>query len=212
MASYDSNQSGYSRPHHQQQQQPPYPTTPQPPTQPQTYFPPIPEQQPVYSTSPTAPFYSSSPPQPQANHSRTYSTSSSSPQEPASGRRRTSSTSSYTSQRPAQQPIPIPNPQQYQHQYQPHASYPPPVTYAQQAPTYTRTPSHHSDHAHNPHAYADGEDKYEQDYGRLDEETERQYRKRCARERALERRPTLGDSLLSVVGRVGRAFGGSERR
>jgi hypothetical protein len=54
---------------------------------------------------------------------------------------------------------------------------------------------------HDPHAYADGEDKYDdgQAYGVLDEETLRQYEKRYAREREVERRPTLGGSMMSAL-------------
>ena len=65
---------------------------------------------------------------------------------------------------------------------------------------------------HDGHAWADGEDRYEgQGFGRIDEATEREYEKRYARERAMERRPTLGDSLLSAVGKLGSAFGGKRR-
>jgi hypothetical protein len=45
----------------------------------------------------------------------------------------------------------------------------------------------------------------------LDSETEREYKKRYARERELERRPTLGGSLLSMVGKVGGLLGGDRR-
>lgn len=55
---------------------------------------------------------------------------------------------------------------------------------------------------HDPHAYADGEDKYEQ-YGVLDEDTLRQYEKRYAKDRELEKRPTLGGSLMSMVKALG---------
>jgi hypothetical protein len=210
MSSYDSNKSGYLHPQYQQQQQqqqqqPPYPTTPAPAQQPQNYFPPIPEQQPVYSSSPTQPFYSSSPTSPRGGMAMM-------PQ-PQVGHRRTSSSSSYNSQQPTQFhphsiPIPIrqPVPQNFQHA----ASYPPPVTYAQQQPVYARSMSQQS----NPYAYADGEGKYEGHhyYGELDPETEREYKRRYAKDKEFERRPTLGGSLLSMVGKVGRAFGSSERR
>ena len=205
MSSYDSNRSGHLHPQYQQQQ-PPYPTTPGGPSQPQTYFPPIPEQQPVYSTSPThQPSYSTSQP--------FYSTSPTSPRgyipQASSTHRRTSSTSSYNSQRPThlQQPsmpmtIPIPSRQpheQYQHQYA--ASYPPPTQQHGYAPQQPQA-----------HGYEDGEDRYEDHahhYGGLDPKTEREYKRRYAKDKASERRPTLGGSLLSVVGKVGRAF---ERR
>jgi len=58
---------------------------------------------------------------------------------------------------------------------------------------------------HDPHAYADGEDKHEEHgHGGLDEETLRSYERRYAKDRKLEKRPTLGGSLMSVV----RALGG----
>lgn len=72
---------------------------------------------------------------------------------------------------------------------------------------------------HDPHAYADGEDKYEaqgqgqgqsQTWGPLDEDTEREYEARYRRERVAERRPTLGGSVMSMVGKLGRVLG-SER-
>lgn len=58
---------------------------------------------------------------------------------------------------------------------------------------------------HDPHAFADGEDKYDsnQAYGVLDEDTLRQYEKRYAKDRALEKRPTLGGSLMSMVRTLG---------
>ncbi|KNG46343.1 hypothetical protein TW65_86980 [Stemphylium lycopersici] len=207
MSSYDSNKSGHLAP--QYQQQPPYPTTPAPPSQSQNYFPPIPEQQqqPVYSSSPNQP---TSP----------YATMP----EPNIGRRRTSSSSSYnpqlqpqppTQSMPMPMPIRQPDPHQYQH---PAASYPPPVSYAQQAPVYARSTSQQSHYSqHGRHAYADGEDKYEgrhhhhgHQHGGLDLETEREYKRRYAKEKEFERRPTLGGSLLSMVDKVGKAFG-SER-
>lgn len=125
-------------------------------------------------------------------------------------------------------PIRQPNPSDYyQTNRTPPSSYPsqPPV-YAQPMPVYARTASHashhshHSQHIHDPHAYADGEDKYEgrydgPNYGPIDEQTEREYERRYAREkradRDLESRPTLGGSLMSMMGKVGRAFS-SERR
>jgi len=234
MASYDSNRPGYQHsqyppapppPQQQQQQQPPYPTTPAPPSQPHNYFPPIPEQQPLYSSSPSQPIYSSSPQSAQLTMP-----------EPQIGHRRSSSSSSYNSQgptrlqpQPASMPIRQPDVQQYQYQ----TSHPPPVAYAQQAPVYARSSSqqshysHHSEHAHDPHAYADGEDKYDghhhhhhhhhhqhhhqdDDYGRPDAETVAEYKRRYAKEQQFERRPTLGGSLYSAIGKVGKLLG-SER-
>lgn len=222
MSSYDSTRSGYP-PHLQYpQQQPPYPTTPGVPLpqQPTNYFSPIPEQQPIYSSSPTTPYNSGA--------------MTSMPQPHIPSHRRTSSSSFYNSQRPTHlQPsspaiaIRQSNPQMY-HYPAPQAStsYPPPVNYAPQAaPVYARTSSqqshysHHSTHAHNAHAYADGEDKYEdehhrhhdQHYGELDPETEREYERRYAKDRELERRPTLGGSLLSTMGKIGDLFGGNRR-
>jgi hypothetical protein len=40
-------------------------------------------------------------------------------------------------------------------------------------------------------------------YGVLDDETLRQYEKRYAKDRKLERRPTLGGSLMSMVKALG---------
>lgn len=74
---------------------------------------------------------------------------------------------------------------------------------------------------HDPHAFADGEDadegrgrSYSRGGGRgkegdnwgeygLDEETLRQYEKRYAKDRELEKRPTLGGSVLSAIGFLG---------
>lgn len=86
--------------------------------------------------------------------------------------------------------------------------------YAQQQPVFARSSSHQSHHNNDPHAYADGEDKYDGGtFGPLDEETEREYERRYAREKAMarERRPTLGDSVMGLVSKVGRVLG-SERR
>ncbi|KAF1945274.1 hypothetical protein EJ02DRAFT_441918 [Clathrospora elynae] len=214
MSSCDSNKSGYFHPqyHHQA---PPYPTSPAPLLQQQGYFSPIPEQQqPIYFSSPTQAFYSTSP----TSHPGGMAT----PQPQATHRRRTSSTSSYNSQRPTQaqlqqmplpMPIPLrqPNPASYQYP----APYSPPVTYGQQQPVYMRSTSHQNQHMHDPHAYADGEDKFEEQqqlyHGRLDPATEREYERRYAREKALERRPTLGGSLLNVVSKVGKVLGGERR-
>ncbi|KAL7770751.1 hypothetical protein CFE70_000690 [Pyrenophora teres f. teres 0-1] len=102
------------------------------------------------------------------------------------------------------------------------------------SPVYARSSSqqshysHHSEHAHDPHAYADGEDKYEGHHhhhhhhhhghhhddhygGGLDEETVAEYKRRYAKDQKLEKRPTLGDSLYSAIGKVGKMLG-SERR
>ncbi|EFQ89400.1 hypothetical protein PTT_14334 [Pyrenophora teres f. teres 0-1] len=230
MATYDSNRPGYQHSQYPSapQQQPPYPTSPAPQSQ-HNYFPPIPEQQPVYSSSPSQPMYSSSP----------QSTQVMMPQPQTSHHHRSSSSSSYNSQRPTHvqsqpQPISIPIRQPDAQQYQYPTSYPPPVTYAQQAPVYARSSSqqshysHHSEHAHDPHAYADGEDKYEGHHhhhhhhhhghhhddhygGGLDEETVAEYKRRYAKDQKLEKRPTLGDSLYSAIGKVGKMLG-SERR
>jgi hypothetical protein len=209
MSSYGSNKSGYLHPQYQQQQQqpePPYPTTPGagPPSQQPNYFPPIPEQQAMYSTSPTSP------------------RGIKIPQAASSRNRRTSSSSSYNSQRPSQiypgthihpgaMPIPIRQPQ-YQYQQTP-SSYPP---QHQQQPLYAHSPSSqqsqhsspYSEHHHHQHE----QDHEQQYYYALDPETERSYERRYARDKAFERRPTLGGSLLSMVGKVGRAFGGTDRR
>jgi hypothetical protein len=58
---------------------------------------------------------------------------------------------------------------------------------------------------HGSHS-SQGEDVHDngQVYGVLDEETLRQYEKRYAKDRALEKRPTLGGSVMSMV----RALGG----
>jgi hypothetical protein len=78
---------------------------------------------------------------------------------------------------------------------------------ASQAPGYARSQgSHHSQHVHDAHAFGDGEDMHDhgQGYGVLDEETLRQYEKRYAKDRRLEKRPTLGGSVMSMF----RALGG----
>lgn len=207
MSSFDSNKSGYLHPHYQQQ--PPYPTTPAPMSQPQQ-----------------PPFYPSQPSQQQPT-SQPSGTAMMAPQP------RDRRSSSFSRQRPdnlQSMAIPIrqPNPTDYfQASRTPPSSYPPPPpVYAQPMPVYARSASHsshhshHSQHMHDPHAFADGEDKYEHryggpDYAVIDEETEREYERRYAREkradRDLESRPTLGGSLMSMVGKVGRAFS-SERR
>jgi hypothetical protein len=64
---------------------------------------------------------------------------------------------------------------------------------------YARRTSHGSHHSH----HADGEDKAGNEWG-LDDETLRQYEKRYAKDRELEKRPTLGGSLIGLV----RALGG----
>ncbi|EDU41603.1 hypothetical protein PtrSN002B_007523 [Pyrenophora tritici-repentis] len=225
MATYDSNRQGYQHSQYYppaSQQQPPYPISPAPQSQPHNYFPPIQEQQPVYSSSPSQPLYSSSP---QSTHIMM-------PQPQISHHRRSSSSSSYNSQRqthmqpqPTSMPVRQPDTQQYQYP----TSYPPPVTYAQQAPVYARPSSqhshysHHSEHAYDPHAYADGEDKYEghhyHHYGHrhddhygsgLGEDTVGEYKRRYAKNQKLEKRPTLGDSLYKTIGKVGKILG-SER-
>lgn len=126
---------------------------------------------------------------------------------------------SYYRQQPLPNAIPIPipmrqpNPSDYQRM--PPSSYPPqqPIAYTQQsapAPVYARSMSLQPHDSHS-HSHSHGE------YGRIDEETEKEFERRYAREkraqRELEGRPTLGGSLMSVVGKVGRVFGGaSERR
>jgi hypothetical protein len=71
---------------------------------------------------------------------------------------------------------------------------------------YARQPSHGSHHSHHSH-HADGEDRAANAGGNewgLDDETLRQYEKRYAKDRELEKRPTLGGSLIGFV----RALGG----
>ncbi|RMZ69569.1 hypothetical protein GMOD_00006399 [Pyrenophora seminiperda CCB06] len=220
MASYDSNRPSYQYSHYPSAQPPPQQPQQQQQQQPHSYFPPIPEQRPVYSSSSSQPIYSS-PAQP---------TQVMMPQ-PQTGHRPSSSSSLDNSQQSTQlqsQPRSIPIRQPDAQQYQYSTSYPPPVTYAQQAPVYARSSSqqshysHHSEHAHDPHAYADGEDKYDDDYhhhhhhhdahyGGLDAETLAEYKRRYAKDQKLERRPTLGDSVYSAIGKVGKLLG-SERR
>ncbi|EOA84496.1 hypothetical protein ACJQWK_07240 [Exserohilum turcicum] len=72
------------------------------------------------------------------------------------------------------------------------------------APEYYDDDSDDDDHNDDDDSIGDGQ--HESYYGVLDPETEREYKRRCARDKAFERRPTLGHSLLSVVDKVGRAF------
>jgi hypothetical protein len=201
MSSYGSNHSGYIHPsqyapnsqqqHQQQQQQapqPPYPTTPGPPptSQPQAYFPPTPQYQPTYSTSPASPWqqptYSTSPYQQQPQAYSNYSSSPTTTPMPQPQRR--SSSSPTQAHFPQSQPIAIP------------------TRYSQPGPpVYARSHgSHHNHHVHDHHTYGDGEDVHDngQVYGVLDEDTLRQYEKRYAKDRELEKRPTLGDSVMSM--------------
>jgi len=98
-----------------------------------------------------------------------------------------------------------------------HTTAPIPIT-QQRPPIYAR-PRHgsHSSHngshrssgsyLHDPHTYADGEDYHDSpagEEGRLDEDTLREYEKRYKEDRKLEKRPTLGGSLVSAF----RALGG----
>ncbi|KAF1849165.1 uncharacterized protein K460DRAFT_394059 [Cucurbitaria berberidis CBS 394.84] len=218
-----------------QPQQPPfYPPTPQQHQQ---------QQHALYSSTPptfSQPFYSSSP------SSLPNAAMGINPIIPQQKARRSSSTSStsYPSQPwPGKmQPIPIPmrqpNPSDYYYQQQrtPPSSWPPQQQqqgygYAPQPqtapfPIYAQRPAsmqsthsgsyHSQQHMHDTPVYANGEEKYESKYGPIDEDTEREYERRYAKEkraqRALENRPTLGGSLLSMVGKVGRAIGGSDKR
>lgn len=204
MSSYGSSHSGHHHtshyppnPHQQFQppQQPPYPTTPgaQPLPQQQSFYPPPPQQQAMYSSSPTMQYqqttYSSSPTQQfyPPLPGLQYHPQLSMPTGPNDNGRRSSSMSQ--SQRP----------------HFPSSSAPVPIQ--TRPPIYARTHneshgSHHSGNMHDPHAFADGEDKFENSYG-LDEETLRSYEKRYAREKKLERRPTLGGSLMSVFRTLG---------
>lgn len=96
-------------------------------------------------------------------------------------------------------------------------------------PVYARSASQGGAASHHSRYSVDGDDrdKYEGPtylagggpggvVGPIDEQTEREYERRYAREkrelRALESRPTLGGSLMSFMGKLGRTFGGSERR
>ncbi|OAL51693.1 hypothetical protein IQ07DRAFT_388850 [Pyrenochaeta sp. DS3sAY3a] len=226
MSSYGSNKSGFLHP--QYQQAPPYPTTPGP-TQPQQspFYPSAPPQQyqhhqqqhqHQYGTSPTTQaMYSSSPTSPSALM----------PDSPPDTRQRRSS--SFTKHSRPGMPLPIPirqsQPSTYAYAHTPPSSYPPQPTYAQPGgiPVYARSSSYQpqGSSAYNPpmhdgHTYGDGEDRFD-GYDRIDEEREREraFEKRYAREkraqRELENRPTLGGSVMSMVGKVGRAFGSEKR-
>ncbi|KAH8725460.1 hypothetical protein GQ44DRAFT_217699 [Phaeosphaeriaceae sp. PMI808] len=208
MSSYGSTRSGYlhpsqyppNPPQQHQQSQPPYPTTPDPSTnpQPQPFYPPHPHQKTTHSTSPTHQIYSSSPQQ------GYFSTPTSQPfyhqaqqqqqpsQPPPLLPQHTRRTSSFSHQNPP--PFPPTAPIQI-----PAAQF--------QQPVYARDGSHSSHYSHhgmhNPHTWVDGEDKHEQGHAGLDEDTLRQYEKRYAKDRELERRPTLGGSLMTVVKALG---------
>jgi hypothetical protein len=202
MSSYGSTHSGYihpsqytQTPHHQYQQQqaapqPPYPTTPgeAPTSQPQAYFPPTPQHhQATYSTSPASPWQ-------QPTYSRPQNSYPPQQHMPLPHRRRSSS-NSQSSSGPhnfahSTAPIPIPTPYNQG----------PRISYSQPGPpVYARSEGSH--HVHDHHTYADGED------GVLDEETLRSYEKRYAKDRALEKRPTLGESVLSMF----KVLGSSKR-
>jgi hypothetical protein len=193
-------------------QQPPYPTTPGtiPTSQPQAYFPPQPQQQqPIYASSPPSqPFYASSPnaqfmPSPTMQPGAMMI-----PQQHQQPMRHRGSSSSTHSDRPQFQPqfqpqyassapIPIAHPQFYQ-----------PSAYPRHS-SHSSVGSHHGHHHH--HAYVDDDDEPQRRYGELDEDTLREYEARYRKDRRLERRPTLGDSVMSMVGKVGGLFG-SDRR
>jgi hypothetical protein len=72
--------------------------------------------------------------------------------------------------------------------------------YARSHGSHSSYGSQHSCYAHDHHAFADGEEVHDKarGYGVLDEETLRQYEKRYAKDRKLEKRPTLGGSLMSM--------------
>jgi hypothetical protein len=94
---------------------------------------------------------------------------------PAHHRRSSSLSQSARPQFPTSAPIAIP-----QHG--------PPV-YARSHDSHSSYGSHHSHHPHDHHAFADGEDVHDDGkvYGVLDDETLRQYEKRYAKDRKLER-------------------------
>lgn len=195
MSSYDSTHSGYTHPsqyppnppQQQQRPQPPYPTTPGPANNsaPSAFYPPAPPQQGTYSTSPTyqphQQFYSTSPNQqftPFNHHQQQfYSTSPTQPTHQRASHRRASSLS-YTY--PPQQPSTTTAPIQI-----------PPRT--NQQPMHARHGSHSSHHSSE-----DERHDSSAAYG-LDEDTLRQYEKRYAREKRMERRPTMGESVISFV-------------
>ncbi|KAF2846686.1 hypothetical protein T440DRAFT_221736 [Plenodomus tracheiphilus IPT5] len=228
MSSYGSNKSGFMHPQYHPQA-PPYPPTHGSNVPPQTssLYPPNPQpyQQQQYPTlAPGA--------LPIPRDRRSSSTSSTRrpsfgipirqplPQDytPTSPMNQTQ-TQPQTSYTPQPQPQPL-----YPTQTPTYPMYAPlqPLTYPphQTQPIYARSSSHNSHYSHHSahgphdhHEYADGEDKYEGGYDGvlLDEETEREYERRYARERAAERRPTLGGSVLSMVGKV-KGILGAERR
>ncbi|OAL01051.1 hypothetical protein IQ06DRAFT_293188 [Phaeosphaeriaceae sp. SRC1lsM3a] len=200
MSSYGSNHSGYLHPsqyppnppaQQQQQQhpQPPYPTTPGPaPGQQSAFYPPAPQnQQQMYSTSPASPWqtpnYSSSAPQYPFYSS---SPGSAPPQPMQQHHRRSSSMSQNGRPQFSNGTAPIAIPQQQQ-----------PYGFGQQGYAHSHG-SHGSQHSHHHHHGHDGHGEDEQ-WGVLDEETLRSYEKRYAKERKLEKRPTLGGSVMSMV-------------
>jgi hypothetical protein len=221
MSSYSSNRSGYLHPSQyppNPQPQPPYPTTPNPPptSQPTAYFPSQPQQQPMYSSSPASPWqqpmYSTSPaspwqvpqgysssPQQQYGYSSSPTTQPTAhdaammmlPSNPTHHRRSSSMSQNARPQFGATAPMAIPQSGS-------------PV-YARSHGSHSSHGSHHSHHPHDHHAFGDGEDVHDdgQIYGVLDEETLRKYEKRYAKDQKLERRPTLGGSLMSMVRALG---------
>ena len=194
MTSHDSHTSGVMHPQHAPRAAPPYPITPaaSPRLQPQ----PQPPQQPPSPLCPT-PI-----PMPHAPHSSTLPI----------------------------MPMPMPirplRPQSSSANSPPFTPHAPPPICAQHQSVYTRSVSHTSYATpHNHHAYPDGENQLEHSssssssssssnaYGVLHAETEREYERRYRKERAraVERRPTLGGSVLSMVGKVGKVLS-AERR
>jgi hypothetical protein len=199
--SSNSSPTGYTHPSQQYPPQPPYPTTPNPAPSQSQYLPPPPplqhhqpiyatspptQQQRMYSTSPPArdPYYSTSPPSYTMPHHH----------------RRTSSSASH-------QPRPYFQPQSQSHHAYP-SSTPISIPAPQQQHYHTRNSSSYgSQHS----TYNDGEaGRHHNPYG-LDEDTLREYDARYRKEKAAERRPTLGGSLMSAVGKIGGLVGGGRR-
>jgi hypothetical protein len=172
-----------------QHQQPPYPTTPgtAPTSQPQGFYPPAPQQQQYFPTSAAQPMYSTSPSSqyatPMYPSSPTFQPQHQ-PQMPTSPVQRTRRSSSMSQSRPY-----FP---QHQHQQQ-SASIPIPITRPDMY-----TPQHYGSQGSQ---YS--QEEVPQAPWELDEETLRSYEKRYAKDRKREKRPTLGDSLMSVARAIG---------
>lgn len=201
MTSYGSHQSGSSFLHsyYPPKAAPPYPITPAAspqPSQSSRFYPPPLHQQ-----------HQSPPPGPLPM-----------PPTPCDNRRSSSHSSTH---RPTL-PIPIPNsvrPPLPQNDFAitpnspPYALHTSPPTQAQYPPVYARSSSHASySPLHDPY-YAGGENRPARSSsgagsGRKAAETEREHERRHRRERVqtAERRPTLGDSMLSMVGTVGKVL------